>query len=440
MHDDCSHDARQGPRDRVETLRHALGWGFAVSLILSALVVVVGPATAQDSLFGPIDRRIEALLHKWDLPGATVGLTRGAHLVFASSYGLADREASQPMKPETLMRLASVSKLVTAVGVLRLVDEHRLDLDAKAFALLGLSELPTDVAYDRRIDQISVRQLLQHTAGWQFDRSSGEDPFLRNGNRRIAKAMNVGVPAGCPTVIEYMRRQPLGFDPGTHFEYANLNYCILGRVIEHVSGQSYVDFIQEQVLKPSGVMRARLGRTLLTERMEGEARYYSTAPLTPSALLDADQLVPWPYGGFALEGMDSFGGWIMSSVDILRLVTAMEGRRGKALLSKDMLAQMRTRPAAPLSQKESIYYGLGVYVRQFGNGILTWWHFGYLPGTISYVVGSPPTSFSGAILVNGSTATDAESQAIGAVLGQALFEGAGEIKRWPSEDLFDRFP
>ena len=174
--------------------------------------------------------------------------------------------------------------------------------------------------------------------------------------------------------------------------------------------------------------------------MEGEARYYTTAPLTPSALLDADQLVPWPYGGFALEGMDSFGGWIMSSVDILRLVTAMEGRRGKALLSKDMLAQMRTRPAAPLSQKESIYYGLGVYVRQFGNGILTWRHFGYLPGTISYVVGSPLTSFSGAILVNGSTATDAESQAIGAVLGQALFEGAGEIKRWPSEDLFDRFP
>jgi N-acyl-D-amino-acid deacylase len=442
------------PMAVAETLRRALARGFAASLIMSALVVIGSdPSTAQDEGFRPLDRRIDAVLRKWDLPGATVGITRGARLVFAGSYGLADREAAQPMKPETLMRLASVSKVVTAVSVLRLADEGRLDLDANAFALLDLPALPADVTSDRRIAQITVRQLLQHTAGWQFDRSllqrligwlttssgGGEDPFLRGGNRQVAKAMKVAVPAGCPTVIDYMRRKSLGFDPGTHFEYANLNYCILGRVIEHVSGQSYVDYIQEHVLKPSGIMRARLGRTLLRERIEGEARYYTPAALTPSALSDSGELVPWPYGGFAIESMDSFGGWVMSSVDVLRLATAMEGRRGKALLSKATLAQMRARPAPPLSQDAPYYYGLGVHVRPLADGGVNWWHGGYLPGTISYVVGSP-TGFSAAILVNGSPATDADAKSIAAELEQALFEGAAEIKPWPSEDQFDRFP
>ncbi len=425
-------------RAAIGTLDSAPARSSAAAVMVATLAVIAGPSSAQqDDAFGAINRRVEAVLQKRNLPGATVAISRGGRLLFAGGYGLADREAGQRMTPATLMRIASVSKVVTAIGVLRLVDEHRLDLDAKVFGVLGSPPLPSGAAFDPRIDTITVRQLMQHTAGWQ---SETRDPFLRELNHDIAEAMNVPLPADCPTVIQYMRGRPLGFDPGTHFAYANLNYCILGRLIERVSGQSYVDYIQEHVLKPSGITRARLARTLLNERLDGEARYYVPAPETPSAISDSGEFVPWPYGGFSIEIMDSFGGLVMSSVDLLRLLAAIEGRRGKAAaLSDTLLSQLQAPPPPPASQDAPFYYGLGFWVRPLPDGNAFWLHNGYLPGNLSYVVRSP-AGFSAAVLTNGSPPSDGVINVVIGELERALIDGATEIKQWPDEDQFDRFP
>src|SRR6185437_16571304 len=97
----------------------------------------------------------------------------------------------------------------------------------------------------------------------------------------------------------------------------------------------------------------------------GEVAYYDQPPdkLARSVFADVEQKVPWPDGGFYLEAMDAHGGWIGSTPDVLRFATAIEGRRGEALLEPATLDLLAARPASPVSQSEPTYYGLGWMIR-----------------------------------------------------------------------------
>src|SRR4029077_16927811 len=88
-------------------------------------------------------------------------------------------------------------------------------------------------------------------------------------------------PAGAAQVIRYMRGKPLDFNPGERYAYSNFGYCVLGRLIEKASGQSYEKYVQEHVLAPRGITRMRIGRTLLEGRADGEVKYYESAKSEP---------------------------------------------------------------------------------------------------------------------------------------------------------------
>ncbi len=298
--------------------------------------------------------------------------------MLARGYGLADVEQQEPVYPKSLFRIASVSKPITSVAILKLVENGKLSLDDKAFILIDDFQSLDGMTVDSRIYDISIRQLLQHSGGWNTNVSF--DPmFMTN---EIAREMEVPEPADCVTVIQYMLGQPLDYDPGSQYAYSNFGYCVLGRVIEKVSNQSYEEYVMSEVLEPIGIKEMRLGESLLSGRHEGEVHYYDYdgAPLTQSVFPEISEQTPWPYGGFYLEAMDSHGGWVGSVIDLAHFVSAVDNTNSSTILNTDTLTIMLSRPAPPLWDGSSDYYGLGWRVRPASDNA-NWWHTGSIPGS-----------------------------------------------------------
>ena len=121
------------------------------------------------------DRLVADLMHRYNLPGGALAIVKDGRLVFARGYGLADIQNQEPVRPDSLFRIASLSKQVTAVAVLKLVEEGKLDLDERVFEILSDFTEPEGASRDPRIAEITVRHLLHHAGGWDKE-VSGFDP------------------------------------------------------------------------------------------------------------------------------------------------------------------------------------------------------------------------------------------------------------------------
>ena len=245
------------------------------SLLLVALlgtVVGIGTGQAQTGRLVPemvsYDRIMPALLAEWNVPGASVAVVKDERLVFARGYGLADTSSRSPVQPRHRFRIASISKPVTAVAVLTLVEAGELRLEDRPFDLLDLAPLP-GTARDPRLAQVSIRHLLQHAGGW--DRAVSGDPMFRP--RTVARAAGVASPPELEITMGYMLGRPLDFDPGARFAYSNFGYAVLGEVIERVTGMRYDDYVRG-LLARAGVTSMALGKTRYADRHDDEVTYY----------------------------------------------------------------------------------------------------------------------------------------------------------------------
>src|SRR5947208_951497 len=161
-----------------------------------------------------------------------------------------------------------------------------------------------------------------------------------------------------------MLGQPLDFDPGMSWAYSNFGYCVLGRIIEKITGRPYEKYVREEVLAPAGITRMRIGASLRAQGSQGEAAYYTRSNSTVRSVFDNAQ-VPLPYGGFYLEAMDAHGGWLASAVDLARFAVALERgapsppggaathrtvpMESAPLLKAETLRMMYRRPAPPVA-------------------------------------------------------------------------------------------
>ena len=376
-----------------------------------------------------VDTVISALMKRWEIPGGAVGIVRDGRLVYARGFGYADVPSLTVTRPDDMFRLASVSKPVTAVAILRLVEEGRLSLDAPAFALLpDITPLP-GATVDPRLASVTVRHLLQHAGGW--DRALTFDPMFRP--IEIATATGTPAPASADAVVRYMLGQPLDFDPGTRYAYSNFGYAVLGRIIERVTGGSYEQYVREAVLAPAGVTRMRLGRSLLADRAPGEVRYYD--PGTVDAVFPGAGAVPVPYGGFNIEAMDAHGGWIASVVDLLRFETAVDLLPSRPdVLTAASIGVMTAKPPSPLWDGSPVHYALGWLVHPVEEN---WWHGGSLPGTATIMVRTG-TRLAWVALFNAHPMKP--NATIEAELDDAMWEAVNGVTAWPAHDLFASFP
>jgi len=399
----------------------------AVLLLFAAHALAQLPTTGlADPALAPYDRWMLDLLQRYKIPGGAVAVTRNGQLILARGYGYAEVRSQKPVQPDSLFRIASISKTFTSAAILKLVDQGKLHLDDPAFAFLKDLHSPKGQTPDPRIGAITIRQILHHTGGWDSD--AGFDPMFRP--VAIAEALGETVPAGCETVIRYMLGRRLDFDPGNRYAYSNFGFCVLGRIIERVSGMRYDEFVRRAILSPAGITRMKIGQSLHSDETAGEVHYYSEFTAR-SVFPPLDRIVPWPYGGFHLEAMDSHGGWIGSAIDLVKFANAIDGRRGKPLLSKVSIRELASRPTGPLEQDTPAYYGLGWNIRPVGNDA-NWWHNGSLPGTTTLLV----RTHHGYCWVAVFNSRPEGASQLGADIDRGLWKAFGEVVAWPARDLF----
>lgn len=397
---------------------------LAICLAFGNLQAQTGTVVAE---LDPIERRLIAVMQKHRLPGASFALARGGKLIYARGFGFADRDRQIPVDPDSLFRTGSIAKPITALTLLKLQEQGKLTLDAKVFDIL--SEYQTAIR-DPRLRQITVRQLLHHTGGW--DPETSGDPLFPDHS-------DIGGAGGSfpPThqeVIEAWLRQPLDANPGTAYNYSNFGFLLAGRVIAKVFGQPYSEAVRDLVLAPQGITHVRIGRSLEGQVAPNEVRYYDVYSRRSSSIFSVvPQQVALPYGTFSLELADSAGGWIASAPDLVRLLTAANNTRG-SLLHPSSFQQFVERPAG--LRQESTWYGLGIVVAPASGGV-NFIHNGGIPGTHS-LFGSFSDGVAFAFLTN-TNPGDGVSAAIDNDVAIALTEGMAAIGRWPDRDQFPSF-
>jgi N-acyl-D-amino-acid deacylase len=320
---------------------------------------VSGEAVEQLAAF---DEFMLGFLERNKVPGGALAIVRDGEIVFSRGYGYADQEAKQPVQPESLFRIASVSKPITAAAILKLAEQKKLRLRDRLADYLDVEPFLAEGAKpDKRWKRVTIRHCLTHSGGW--DRSVSYDPMFQS--LRMAKEMQVELPVGTSGIIRYMRGQPLDFDPGERYAYSNFGYCLLGRVIEKVTGQPYERYVRQEVFAPLGVTTARIGGSLAEQRAEGEVRYYTAGDRrgTPVVGGDAgDGEVPVSYGAWHHEALDAHGGWIASAADLARFGAACAGEGGAKLLSKRSRRRMikpQITVREPQAGDRGAYYGFG---------------------------------------------------------------------------------
>ena len=399
----------------------------AALLIWGGHSIIPNDGFAQTGVFVPemvnVDEVFSNFMNEWNIPGGSVAVVKDGRLVYARGFGYADKESNELAQPYHLFRIASISKPITSIAIMKLIDEGLIDVDAKVFGPDGiLNGSEYTVILDPRVENITVRHLLHHTAGWGFINGNNDPTFF---NGYIAEQMAEEPPVGPVTIIKFMlTTQTLDNEPGTNYFYSNVGFCILGRVIEQVSGKSYENYVKTELLNPLGISEMQLGRNLYENKAPNEVKYYNFPGASlANSVYGTGERVPWPYGGFNIEAMDAQGGWIASAIDLTRLLVAVDGFDTKVDILSRRVIQLMTTPST-----ENSYYGLGWGVNQWDN----WWHIGGQPGTTSIFVRTSG-GLGWAVLFNTrpSNTRDFMLQ-----MENMVWEVVGGIDSWPTHDLF----
>ena len=409
-----------------------------------ALSVDPVPMTGMpDPALQSFDDAMLSFMQKRNVPGGSLAVVKNGKLVYARGYGYADRESGAKVQIASLFRIASISKPITAVAIMTLLQtpRYKLTLNTKVLPLLQVTpHLEPGAHLDPRLEQITIGHLLHHAAG--FDRDKSGDPMFMP--LQIAQSVGTPAPADTSAIIRYVFGRPLDFEPGTRYVYSNFGYCVLGRIIEKVTGQSYEAYVQKNVLKPLSVRHMTLGRTLRAYKRPDEVCYYQPGATTISVFPESKgAAVSWCYGGFNMEAMDAHGGWLASAVDLVRFAAALDVPQGKPLLTPESVEMLYARPAPPLGlesdgKPSAAYYGSGWQVRPVGEEVLRHrniWHNGSLPGTNTWLV-RRWDGLTWAMLFN--QRSEGNMPPDGAIDG-AMHEAAAAVKTWPDHDLFQEY-
>lgn len=265
-------------------------WLVLLSLLSLATVPVLAQNTqgAQGDLASYADRLL-AGTYPADEPGAAVLVTRNGKVVLRKGYGLANPELGVPIQPEMVFQIGSVTKQFTAAGILMLAERGLLSVEDDI-----TKHLPD---YPTHGHKITIEHLLNHTSG--IPSYTDMDDWLP----KVREDLKV------QQMIDMFKDKPLEFAPGERWVYNNSAYILLGAVIEKLSGKTYEDFVEQEILKPLGMTASRYGSNseLVPGRMDGYIRdgsdeksyrrapYLSwTHPYSAGALLSTvDDLALW---------------------------------------------------------------------------------------------------------------------------------------------------
>ena len=382
-------------REFLDRMRAVAAAGVAVPWIAlqenRAVSPEHGPELSQKQ-HEAIDVIAREFMERFKVPGMSVAFAKDGQFVLQQGFGVADVAAKEAVTPAHLFRIASVSKPITAVAIFTLIERGLLQLADLVFGENGKLGFDFGMTLHDDVKEITVHHLLTHTCGgWT---NAAADPMFRNPAMEHAE------------LIEWtLRNVPLVNKPGAVHAYSNFGYCILGRLVEKLTGMKYAEAVQRDVLGKCGITSMRIGGNTLAERAKSEATYYSHDP--------GVRMGVHPYS-MNVARMDSHGGWIASASDVVSFAMHVDGFPNPPdILRAETLKMMTTPPAA------YEHYACGWAVNKVPN----WWHNGSLPGTSSIMVRTA-SGMCWAALVN------IRAEGIGPALDQMMWKIARAVPAW----------
>jgi CubicO group peptidase (beta-lactamase class C family) len=395
------------PSDQTP-LRQSLSRRALLSnLALTAAATTISPALealAQPQAPAPTAQqraemaRIAADFRKqFSVPATSIAIARDGVFVYDQAGGIADAANLVQARQDSLFRIASVTKPITSVTIFALIEQGKLNLNDKVFGPSGILGIKYGKPpYKPFITDITVDHLLTHTSGgWPNDDT---DPMMRNLSWDQTKL-----------ITQTIAKVPITNPPGAHWAYSNFGYCILGRVIEQVTGEPYHSCVRTNILGPCGISTMQIARNKEIDSANNEVVYYGQSTEDPYKL--------------NITRMDSHGGWIASSTELVQFLNHVAGAPGIPALLKPETIKTMTTPA-PAYPAGDARYARGWMVRNNGTG--NRWHIGSLPGTTAIMVRTP-TGMCWAALCN--TRTEPSDQ-INNALDQMMWNIVRTVPAW----------
>ena len=272
-------------------------------------------------LYG-LDKKIKSYMNKWHMKGASLAITRGDSLVYAKGYGWADEQNEEEMSPRHIMRMASVSKLITAVGIMVLHERGDLNIKDTVFGPSGIlnDSLYNSLIKDKNYYKITVEHLMRHQGGFR------RDPLFSS--RDVKHQLKLDCAPDADDFCRVVLNRRLKFAPGSWQSYSNFGYLMLSKIIEKVSGQPYEEFIKTEVLEPAGCYDMHIAGTYYEDKRDNEVRYYTHEGDGKyiEEYTDSGIMVERCYGGNNIPLLSGAGAWCGSPAEIARLVASIDGR------------------------------------------------------------------------------------------------------------------
>lgn len=370
-------------------------WGQWILILLALTGIVAGCNTAtaprseetalpptttlQRSEFIDVDSLMTRLMALYDIPGASVALVQQGEVSYVQGYGVRSTATGDPVTPDTLFAIGSITKSFTALGMLQLVDQGRITLDAPVITYLPNFTLSDPSA----TQQVTVRQLLAQTSGLP----GGDDtPWYSGQITTLQEA------------VDYAAKLNLAAVPGTVHIYSNYNYAIAGYLIAQLTGQTWPDYTRDHILTPLGITDAVFDIPTMQQAPDYALPHH------------LDILEGMQPGSFvSLAGIASAGALNVSTKDMGRYVLLQLGH-GEPI-SPTLLDEMHRQQAAYPPQPpvgptgfQTNGYALGWFTADF-NGYQVVWHNGSIDGFYAIVMFIPSENVGVAVLSNAGLGT-----------------------------------
>lgn len=346
------------------------------TFILISYLVFSAVATAQETTF-KFEESFQEFINANEYKTAQVGVLFGNRLAYAKAFGRGHEHTNTELKARH--PISAISKAFTSIAILKLYDEGKIKLEAQVFGQDGI--LPDITPWngdhvDERIYDITIENLLYHTAGWDYSHSDMADPMLNSAllkrgttTKNITKDMNLKKSPTATDIISYMLSTRLDYTPGTKSVISNLGYVILGRIIENVTNATYEEYVKTHIVFPCGMVHTRIRKSHRCVKRDNDLAFKDCT--VRSSLVDA-----------AL-------GWESNIYDLARFFQCIDGSADFSIINEKIANLLIKKPKTVSAQHRQTWMGPGFHINTkgeiwivgdvFANDLL-FFHYGMMHG------------------------------------------------------------
>jgi CubicO group peptidase (beta-lactamase class C family) len=366
-----------------------------ISLFVALCVWLLAAAFAEDAKVSAekralLEDTVSKFMASTNAPGIAVAVVLNGEEVWSEGFGMADLENNVPVTTQTLFRLASISKPITATAAMQLWEQGKLDLEVPIQKYCP--------AFPQKESPINTRQLMSHLAGVRHYRTDPKEDLETNNTKHFDDPIAGG--------IQFFANDPLLSKPGSKFNYSTQGFTLVGCAIEGASGEKYVDYVRQHIFMPAGMNSTRWDDRFSV--IPHRTRFYSKTKMgvvQNSEFLDSSYKIPG-------------GGWLSSADDMARFEVAILGDRFVKRATRDLMWTAQHASSPEVVEEKHGGYALGWGVGD-AAGVPDVGHGGGQQGTSTFIMMAPEQKAGVVVLINmdgldsSALATDLMKIAIG---------------------------